>query len=373
MPRFEVLLTTLRESLIEVGATHPDKIAQVYSDVRSNPISWNAEDEVFVCVAPSGSMPNVQALERELADNEVLLKANALACEGSHDEAIKTITELLERSPYYAEAYYARGLCFRDRGDIDSAISDFDTAIRLDRSRSRFFCDRGDCFRHKGKWGDAIRDYTLAIQRDANDYVPRFGRGCCYFEMGDFPNAIRDFDIAGRLDPGSIDPIAMRARAYEKAGDKVQSDADYKRAIALELGVKSADTIPSELMLRSLLQVTGGVIRLEERWLKERLRANGGCSDVWVLCRLAGPEVRAKVIQARHGYCWQLLDQDWKPTGEFVPYRPSRAQTLMKRGLKEVQLKKPATLMLIDRSFECVIDVEAIRNSDPNWGVLGKV
>ena len=72
----------------------------------------------------------------------------------------------MELKPDYAEAYYNRGLAYRDRGDFDRAIEDFNEAIELNHDYVDAYYNRGLAYRSVGMADRSIADLTKAIELD---------------------------------------------------------------------------------------------------------------------------------------------------------------------------------------------------------------
>src|SRR6478735_3680600 len=55
--------------------------------------------------------------------------------------------------------YNNRGYAYRDKGDTDRAIADYNEALRLDPKNSKAYNNRGDIYWRKGENDRAIADY----------------------------------------------------------------------------------------------------------------------------------------------------------------------------------------------------------------------
>ena len=60
--------------------------------------------------------------------------------------------------------FYARGNSYREKGNIDRAIADYNEAIRLDPRFSFVYHDRGIAYRMKGDRDHAISDFREAVR-----------------------------------------------------------------------------------------------------------------------------------------------------------------------------------------------------------------
>ena len=86
--------------------------------------------------------------------------------------------------------------------DYDKAIADYDQAIRM-AQRPNFFTNRGDSYQFKGELGTALADYDTALRLDPNFAQAYNNRAVLYKKMGDRAKALADYEAALRLDPGN--------------------------------------------------------------------------------------------------------------------------------------------------------------------------
>ena len=80
----------------------------------------------------------------------------------------------MEIDSKYAFAYNNRGNVYRDKGDVDRALADYNEAIRLDPKYAVAYNNRANAYRGKGELDRAIADYNDAIRVDpkyADAYV----------------------------------------------------------------------------------------------------------------------------------------------------------------------------------------------------------
>ena len=131
---------------------------------------------------------------------------------GDFDDAIKDYTTVIQLKPNHATAYYKRGLCYVDKGDFDDAIKDYTTAIKLKPNRVEVYNRRAETYSRKGDFDDAIKDYTTAIKLKPSSAMYYYKRGLCYVYKRDFDDAIKDYTTAIKLQPNLV-------RAYYNRGE----------------------------------------------------------------------------------------------------------------------------------------------------------
>ena len=122
--------------------------------------------------------------------------------------------------PTVPEYFDNRGLSYASNKDYDSAIADYDQAIRL-RPKANFLTNRGDSYQFKGDRERAMADYDAALRLDANFSLAYNNRAALWRKAGDRVRALADYDAALRLNPKLDAAIVGRkalALEIERAG-----------------------------------------------------------------------------------------------------------------------------------------------------------
>jgi lipoprotein NlpI len=170
------------------------------------------------------------------------LASDAQECEKNVNSnpnlAVKGCTALIESGQLSEEDVVKvlnnRGVAYRNDGNYNQAIQDFDKAIRLKPDIAEAFNNRGIAYDYKGDSVQAIRDYDEAI-RLRPDYAAAFNnRGLVHHEKGEYTQAIQDFDQAIRLQPVYAEAFESRGSVHLDRGDFDRAIQDYGQAIKLE-------------------------------------------------------------------------------------------------------------------------------------------
>jgi tetratricopeptide (TPR) repeat protein len=83
---------------------------------------------------------------------------------GAYDAAVATYTQIIQRKPKDADAYFNRGLAYKNVGRTEQALSDYQAAIELDPAHRKAYFDRANILYHQGRYRDAIRDYFKSLR-----------------------------------------------------------------------------------------------------------------------------------------------------------------------------------------------------------------
>jgi lipoprotein NlpI len=119
----------------------------------------------------------------------------------SGDAAIAACNEAILKKPEVAVNYNNRGFEYRNKGDIDRALTDFNKAIELNPKYPIGLNNRANVYRDRGDIGRALADYGKAIESDPKYHLAYFNRGRVYFYNGNPDKALADINQASELDP----------------------------------------------------------------------------------------------------------------------------------------------------------------------------
>ena len=192
-------------------------------------------------IAREDATPIEKAFERATNDiltnpeNPALFINRALlwAEKGELDLAIADYDSAIRLDPGSATAFNNRGTLWRRKKDLDRANADFSEAIELDPLYAAAYNNRGITWRSKDL-DRAIADYSEAVRIDPRYFVAFNNRGNSYREKKEFDRAIADFTEAIRIQPRYALAYANRGMAYRAKKDYEHAIDDYTQAIRLD-------------------------------------------------------------------------------------------------------------------------------------------
>jgi tetratricopeptide (TPR) repeat protein len=160
--------------------------------------------------------------------------------EQDYESAIEDFNQAIRLNPNSASVYDIRGIVYLNLGDLDRAMSDFNQAIRIDPDYASAYDSRGIVYRRRGDLDRAISDFNQAIRIDP-DYASAYdSRGIVYLRQGDLDRAISDFNQAIRLNPNSAAVYDRRGIVYLRQGDLDRAMSDFNQAIRIDPDYASA-------------------------------------------------------------------------------------------------------------------------------------
>jgi TonB family protein len=121
-----------------------------------------------------------------------------------------------------------------DRGELDSALRDFDQALEADPSSAMALADRGMTYFWKNNSENARRDFDAAHSIDPENAVVFRGRGMLAFKGNEYASAITAFTASLELDRGNLFALQWRAQAYFRANALGKALADATEIIQLK-------------------------------------------------------------------------------------------------------------------------------------------
>src|SRR6516165_12258686 len=144
-----------------------------------------------------------------------------------------------DKGEQLAEAFNARGVAYRLKGEVERAIQDYGQAIKLNGKLAAAYNNRGVAYDRKGEYDRALPDYEQAVKLkpSAESY---FNRGNAYLALAQYDHAIDDFTQALRLKgdfaPAYDNRCWARAVAGTTLGMLKQALADCNQAMRLSQG-----------------------------------------------------------------------------------------------------------------------------------------
>src|SRR5262245_46619790 len=123
-------------------------------------------------------------------ENAAICKDEASPADAAIAACSKIIQVSKAKTNDLASTYYNRAIAYRQKNDLDNALSDYSDAIKINPKHARAFNNRGTIYKEKGDLDRAIADFSEAIRLDAKFTAAYFNRGNAYDDKGDAEKAL---------------------------------------------------------------------------------------------------------------------------------------------------------------------------------------
>lgn len=110
--------------------------------------------------------------------------------------------------------YGERGLAYSDKGNVQLALQDYATAIRLKPDAEANYVNRAGTYIYQlNDYDRALADLNTALKLDPNDASTYSLRAGVWYQKKDYKRAIADSNTAIKLNPKDPDNYKLRADA----------------------------------------------------------------------------------------------------------------------------------------------------------------
>jgi tetratricopeptide (TPR) repeat protein len=216
--------------------------------------------------ASMGFFQKASGLDPGDTDNQLKL-ANMFYLTKVYPKAFHTINVVLRKDPYNYDAFFLKGLVYKDMLDTANAILSFQSAAQLkpevqdaymqlafitankntDLAKQYFMnaykADTnnmeplngvGLLYQAKGDNAEAKKVFTDIIVRSMNYEKAYYNMGCVLMDEDSMEKASRQFSYAIKNKPDYVDAYFNRGLCYEKLARRDEAIADYKSCLQLD-------------------------------------------------------------------------------------------------------------------------------------------
>ncbi|MGE0432540.1 MAG: tetratricopeptide repeat protein [Planctomycetota bacterium] len=220
----------------------------------------------------------LRTLEATATPGQYMSRALIRQLTGDVDGAIDDYTSVLRIEPQHIEAFINRGVARSTRNEWEAAMRDFNAALAIDPRSAAALCARASAWRAQHDVAAALRDYDSALAIEPRNPEALVNRGATRAANGDTAGAIADFDEAIRVHPEHASAYANRGQTRHMQGDNDSAMRDFNAALAINPRLAVA------LRNRGVVRAETGDLPGAERDLDESLRIKPGNLDA-LYCR----------------------------------------------------------------------------------------
>lgn len=154
-------------------------------------------------------------------------KAAAQYKAGDTDGAMQTYTALIDYDKENADALYLRGILYLEQGDGNSAMTDFENALKADKKNGAMYNKIGERLKQSGLTEEAEKIWTRGLALKGETAAEYREKGYAYVLLGQYDSAKTYLDKANEL--GDTEALFYLGKLYEaqenteKAGEMYEA------------------------------------------------------------------------------------------------------------------------------------------------------
>ena len=153
---------------------------------------------------------------------------------GNSSKALSDFSTAIELDKNCTYAYYGCGVVYMNLKNFDLAIINFTQAVEINPNFKDAYYNRGNSYRFLEQLEKAVSDYNKVVELD-NIYIDSYyNRGICHSDLGNFIEALEDYNMVLKLNEGYVLAYNSRGNLNKKLGDKKAAFQDYIKAIELD-------------------------------------------------------------------------------------------------------------------------------------------
>jgi protein O-mannosyl-transferase len=173
----------------------------------------------------------------EVVENNYLAHNNlgiALNSKGQIEEAISQFQTAIRLKPDYAEGYYNLGIALNSEGQIDQAISQFQTVLSMKPDYAETHNSLGIALGSKGQIDEAIIQFQTAIRLKPDYAEAYYNLGIALNSKGQIDQAISQFQQAIRVRPDYAEAHNNLGIALYQQGRTDEAVNQFREALRLK-------------------------------------------------------------------------------------------------------------------------------------------
>jgi len=185
----------------------------------------------------------------------MLEQANVLFKEQKYDEAISLMQQFLEQNPEAYQAYASIGDCYREKGDTEQALENYQKVLELAKEdeamgkemTARALAGIGECYFKIQDFEKAQSYFEQSIEAYPENEILAYNVGEIYFSTQKIDEAIHYFTISTQIKPDWPLPYLKLGYVYLNKGDYSNAEANFKKFLEMDPNSPEAPTVQNIL------------------------------------------------------------------------------------------------------------------------------
>jgi len=217
-----------------------DKSAAAFLTPQVKSMSDEQQSFIRSCTMQIKSHPN--------DDSWYQMRGTAYREAGEKQKALADFNEAIRLNPNNAKNYRARAWTYNDMGDGANSVKDCDKALALDPKCTDVYASRARAYGILHQTENALKDYDKALAVNPSDFSVYWNRGWLYSMAGEHQKALSDFNQALKMQPDEKRVLVGRAMTYANLGEFEKAEKDLSDYL-----VSRPDHTANTLMRRAII------------------------------------------------------------------------------------------------------------------------
>ena len=167
-------------------------------------------------------------------------RADAYREKGETEKAMKDYDHAIQINPKYSTALLNKGVLFANNKQWDQAVQQYNQAIESNPDYTLAYFNRGNAYINMAQWSKALFDLGKVLERDPNSGKAHYGCGMSYSSLGQWEQAIQSFSSMIAVDPTYTNAYFHRGVAYSHLGQWAKVIEDNSTLLKLDPAYKTA-------------------------------------------------------------------------------------------------------------------------------------
>ena len=164
------------------------------------------------------------------------LLASELSSRGFYQQAVDVLKNYLQKNPLEASLYYERSLLHTENKDLNSAMSDIDSALFFEPNNSDFLAHKGYIYYELGDFKRSGENSLLAIKSNGKNFIALNNLGRALYSIGESDHAQYWYLEAIKVNKAEPRPYFNVAWILERKGNYADAIKWYAECIRLSGG-----------------------------------------------------------------------------------------------------------------------------------------
>ena len=183
-----------------------------------------------------------EALKSDITNADAyFLKGIVYKEKKNDDKAISCFQTCVEQDPKYTDAYVQLGMIYTAKNN-DLGLQYFENAIKADPKATDAFYQKAMFIQSKKEYLKAIAIYKEMVLIDSKNEHVFYNIGYCYFQLDSIDKAHKNFSIAIDLNPQYAEAYYNRGLCALTKNDLVDAQYNLDQALHLDPSMKEAET-----------------------------------------------------------------------------------------------------------------------------------